>query len=158
MPFLLPFAAWLATAQDPAPQPAVPTPRERALAQLRQLGWLAGTWVLQDGPLTTEEHWRPLQGTTLLGTSHTYDASRTRFFEYLRITLVGDQVAYVALPGGGVAATFRLARLADGVVEFEDPEHDHPQRIRYEKTDHGIKATTCQLDGSRAMVFDFKTR
>ncbi len=148
----------LAGTQDPAPKPGEPDARARAAAQLQQLGWLAGTWVLHDGTSTTEEHWRPLQGTTLLGTSHSFDQQRTRFFEFLRITIQRDRVVYVAMPGGGAAVTFPLAKLAADVVEFENAAHDHPQRIRYQKTDAGVTATISQLDGSRAQTFEFKAR
>jgi len=149
----------LGAAQDPVPKPAeAGGARAQARARLQQLGWLAGTWVLQDGGTTTEEHWRPLQGTTMLGTSHSYDDKRTHFFEFLRVTISKDKVVYVAMPGGARATSFALAKLEDGVVEFENAAHDHPQRIRYEKTGVGITATIEQLDGTRAMKFEFKAK
>ncbi|MBL8728461.1 MAG: hypothetical protein JNM25_08530 [Planctomycetes bacterium] len=158
LPTLLSTLMLLAGGQDPAPKPGAPDARARAAAQLRQLGWLAGTWVLHGDTSTTEEHWRPLQGTTMLGTSHSFDARRTHFFEFLRITIERDQVVYVAMPGGGAAVTFPLAQLEADVVEFENAAHDHPQRIRYQKTDAGVTATISQLDGSRAQAFEFKAR
>ena len=41
---------------------------------------------------------------------------------------------------------------------FENPEHDHPQRIHYVRTDEGITATISQMDGSRATEFAFERR
>jgi hypothetical protein len=143
----------LPTPQDP--QPTAPAARHD-LDTLKRLSWLCGTWSLQDGDATTEEHWRPVQGTMILGCSHTFDASKTRFFEHLRIVLTRGQVSYLAMPGGKPPTAFVLQKLEDGVVEFENPKHDHPQRIRYEKTDGGIKATVSLLDGTRAHVFDFR--
>ena len=93
-----------------------------------------------------------MQGTTLIGTSHTYDGERTHFFEFLRITAMHGQIAYLASPGGPQPTAFLLSKLEDGLVEFENEEHDHPQRIRYERTEAGITAT---VDGSRAQVFAF---
>lgn len=149
----------LASTQDPTPKPAEPGPaRAQAQAQLQQLGWLSGTWVMRDGTSTTEEHWRPLQGTTMLGTSHSFEAKRTHFFEFLRITLQKDQVVYVAMPGGGTATAFALTKLEPGLVEFENAAHDHPQRIRYQKTEAGVTATIGQLDGSRSMQFVFTAK
>jgi hypothetical protein len=52
--------------QDPAKKPA-DAPAKIDPSTLKQLEWLCGTWVLEDGKVTTEEHWRPLQGSTLLG-------------------------------------------------------------------------------------------
>jgi hypothetical protein len=134
---------------------------------LREFAWLSGTWgYTSEEGVTTEEHWRPLQGTTMLGTSHTFDAKSTRFFEFLRVAQRGDGVAYVAQPGGGAATPFALARHgtgADGAVvgsfvEFENAEHDAPQRIRYERTATGLRATISQLDGTGVASWDFTAR
>ena len=142
--------------QEPQKQPPASAEPTSGAAELAKLAWISGTWVLQKGGKTTEEHWRPLQGTTLLGSSHTFDDTKTHFFEHLRITLMRGQIAYIAMPGGAAPTVFRLSKLEDGVVEFENAKHDHPQRIRYEKTDGGITATISQLDGSRASAFVFR--
>jgi hypothetical protein len=140
------------------PPPQDPAPKADPAQQLAQLAWISGTWVLEEKGVTTEEHWRPLQGTMLLGTSHTFDRERTRFFEQLRIAVQGDQLAYIASPGGGPSTAFVLSKLGADAVEFENKQHDHPQRIRYEKTAAGITATISQLDGSRAMAYVYKKR
>lgn len=41
---------------------------------------------------------------------------------------------------------------------FENDKHDHPQRIRYEKTAAGMTATISQLDGSKAARFVFRRK
>jgi hypothetical protein len=154
----LPFPLAL---QDPAPaKPATVNadalvPGKMDAAVLKRLEWLCGTWVLQDGGKTTEEHWRPLQGTTILGTSHSFDAQKTHFFEHLRIELRRGTIAYVAMPGGAAPTTFPLVQADDRAVVFENGKHDHPQRIRYEKTDAGMTATISLLDGSKAASFVF---
>jgi hypothetical protein len=151
---LLPFAA-----QDPArplpPAPAAPAQAKTDATGLQSLEWLCGTWVSEDGPTTTEEHWRPLQGSTLLGSSHTFAGGTTRFFEHLRIAPVRGTLAYVAMPGGAAATVFPVSKLEPRAVVFENGKHDHPQRIRYEQTDTGMTATISQLDGSRAQRFVF---
>ena len=91
-----------AVPQEPQRQPAA-AEKKADRADLEQLVWISGTWVVQNGGRTTEEHWRPLQGTTLLGSSHTYDDAKTHFIEHLRITLMRDKIAYVAMPGGAKA-------------------------------------------------------
>ncbi|MBL8752888.1 MAG: hypothetical protein JNK15_06260 [Planctomycetes bacterium] len=127
-------------------------------ADLKKMDWLCGTWVSEDGGRTTEEHWRPLQGTTILGSSHTFDATTTHFFEHLRITARGGSIAYLAMPGGKPAVAFLLVTLDDGVMVFENPKHDHPQRIRYERTKDGVTATISLLDGTKAQSFVFKKK
>jgi len=148
--------------QDPSKQeePAVaigvtPPPKAALLADLQKLSWMSGTWVMERGGITTEEHWRPVQGSMLLGTSHSYGDKGSTFFEFLRIATVRDKLAYVASPGGSRPTTFPLAKLEDGVVVFENEKHDFPQRIRYEKTEKGVTATISLLDGSKAESFVF---
>jgi hypothetical protein len=146
----------LAQPQDPGqPRPVDLTPGQVDPKLLQRMAWLCGTWVRQEGGKTTEEHWRPVQGSTILGSSHTYDATRTHFFEHLRIMASRGGIAYVALPSGTKATAFLLTKLEDGVLEFENPDHDHPQRIRYEKTTTGMAATISQLDGSKLQRWAF---
>jgi hypothetical protein len=144
--------------QDPPKQsPAPAEPKKFDAAELGKLAWLSGTWVLKHGGTTTEEHWRPLQGTTLLGSSHTFDDTKTHSFEHLRITAMRGTIAYIAMPGGADPTVFLATKIEAGLVEFENPKHDHPQRIRYEKTADGLTATINQLDGSRAQSFVFQS-
>lgn len=146
----------------PAERPSTPadalTPGKVDPALLQKLAWLSGTWVLQEGDKTTEEHWRPLQGTTLLGTSHSFDTKRTTFFEYLRITAMKGSIAYIAMPGGAAPTVFQLAKLEDGVMVFENEKHDYPQRIRYEKTTAGMTATISLIDGTKPTAYVFQKK
>ena len=149
--FLLPLLF-----QEPKPQdPAPPAPAKIDPAEMKKLAWLSGTWVMEKDGVTTEEHWRPLQGSTLLGSSHSFTAEKTVFFEHLRISAGRGTIAYVAMPGGKQPVVFPLAKIEDGVVVFENGKHDHPQRIRYERTEKGVTATISLLDGSRAESFVF---
>lgn len=162
------FAALLVLApQDPVPAPPPkPAPSATAPAQapaanrfgpeaMAKLAWISGTWVMKQGESVTEEHWRPLQGSTLLGSSHTFGGERTMAFEFLRIGEVRGQIGYVAMPGGKAPTTFLLETLADGVAEFVNGEHDYPQRIRYERTEKGLTATISRLDGTKVLSFVF---
>jgi hypothetical protein len=133
-------------------------PQEPNHPDLAKLSWLAGTWELKDGERTTEEHWLPLAGSTIMGLSHTYDATRTHSFEFLRITLQHGRIAYVAQPGGGQPVPFLAVEIDDTQAVFENPKHDHPQRIRYERTEAGVTATISLLDGSKAASFAFRRR
>jgi Domain of unknown function (DUF6265) len=133
-------------------------PKGLAPEAITALAWIAGEWELKDGEQTTVEHWLPLAGSTMMGVSHTYDSKETRFFEFLRITAMNGTIAYVAQPGGGKPVPFLAAKLSDSEAIFENPKHDHPQRIRYAKTEKGITATISLMDGSKAADFVFGRR
>lgn len=140
--------------QDPTPASAL-EPGKMDPALLKKLAWVCGTWRQEDGDIIVEEHWRPLKGTTILGTSHTYDGEQSHFFEFLRISHRAGSISYIPMPGGGPPTLFRLVRLEDGLMVFENPKHDHPQRISYMRTEEGMTAMISQLDGSRASSWDF---
>jgi hypothetical protein len=121
----------------------------------QKLAWLAGTWEIKDGEKTTEETWFPLKGSTMMGVSHTYDSKRTQFFEFLRIMVKKDMINYIPQPGGDPPVAFAIKELNDEVAVWENAKHDHPQRIRYERTEKGMTATISMLDGTKAMSFVF---
>ncbi len=139
-----------------SPQDAQP---ERATSQdTPKLAWIVGTWERTEGNKTTIEHWLPHAGTTIMGMSHTYDSKRTYFFEFMRIATHGGRIAYIVQPGGDRPVLFRAVKVTEEEAVFENPEHDHPQRIRYEKTEQGMTATISLMDGSKATEFVFKRR
>jgi hypothetical protein len=160
VPALLSLCALpLLAPQDPAPAPKPAEPPAKIdPSTLQQLEWLCGTWVMQRGGTTVEEHWRPLQGAMLLGTSHTFTAGRTRAFEFLRIGASKGTLAYVASPNGAAPTVFPIAKLEHRAVEFVNEQHDYPQRIRYEQTDAGVTATISLADGGKARAFVFAAK
>ena len=137
--------------QDTAPEPVTS-------ADAPKLAWLVGTWERTEGNKTTVEHWQPHAGTTYMGTSHTYGENRTYFFEFIRIATHGGRIAYIVQPGGGSPVLFRAVKVTDEEAVFENPEHDHPQRIRYVQTEDGMTATISLMDGTRATEFAFERR
>lgn len=138
------------------PQEAPPEPVTSKDAS--KLAWIVGTWERTDGDQTTLEHWLPHAGTTFMGVSHTYSEKRTHFFEFMRIATHGGRIAYIVQPGGDPPVLFRAVKVTAEEAVFENPEHDHPQRIRYVRTERGLTATISLLDGSRASEFVFERR
>lgn len=118
----------------------------------------AGTWERTEGNKTTVEHWLPHAGTTIMGLSHTHDSKRTHFFEFMRIATHGGRIAYIVQPGGDSPVLFRAVKVTEEEAVFENPEHDHPQRFRYVKTEGGMTATISSMDGSKATEFAFERR
>jgi hypothetical protein len=120
-----------------------------------KLAWLVGTWEIKEGDKITEETWFPLKGSTMMGVSHTYDSKRTHFFEFLRIMVKQDMINYIPQPGGDPPVAFQIMELDDNVAVWENPKHDHPQRICYERTEKGMTATLSLLDGTQSKSFVF---
>jgi hypothetical protein len=124
-PFLV-CAAVLSHAQTAAPR-----------ATIKDVAWMAGTWVSTDGARTVEEHWTSPAGGAMLAVSRTIVAGRLAEFEFLRIVERDDRLVYVAQPNGRPATEFAMTRLDSRSVTFENPEHDFPTTIRYAARDDG---------------------
>jgi hypothetical protein len=122
--FIMLIATWVSL----APQPK---------ATIDQASWIAGCWSRQAGDRSTEEHWMKPAGGTMLGMSRTIAKGRTSEYEFLRIVEQDGTLAYVALPSGQKEATFNLTVLKPGELVFENPKHDFPTRVIYQRQPDG---------------------
>nr|WP_316643427.1 DUF6265 family protein [uncultured Roseateles sp.] len=106
-----------------------------ALAQqteLASLSWLSGCWAAEGGEPGSVEHWLPPAGGTMLGLSRTVKKGKTVEHEFLQIRANAEgRLVYIALPSGQKETTFTLVSTSGGVVTFENPQHDFPQRVIY---------------------------
>lgn len=114
--------------------------------------WIVGHWCTQDSVTVTEEIWLPKYGQTLLGMGRTRNANSTVSFEYLRITGDIGEISLVAQPGGRPPTHFLLTRSTENSATFENPEHDFPQRIAYERRGQNLLATVAGADGNGFQV------
>ena len=127
------FAAALtgvAMAQQPVPE------------GIQQLEWLQGTWQRDDLPQgrSGDEVWRR-EGDALVGAGSSYRDGALRFREQLRIVQEGAQVFYVAdVPGNPAPVKFRQTHQQGQSVVFENPAHDFPWRIEYQREGERLTA------------------
>jgi hypothetical protein len=114
---------------------------DQAKPTLDSLAWLAGSWVGEARGVTMEEHWTAPKGNSMIGVHRDVGKGRTLSFEFLRIVQEGDQIVYLAMPGGRSPATpFPLKDVSDSRVVFENPKHDFPQRVIYWKDGADLRA------------------
>ncbi len=95
------------------------------------LAWLAGHWAGPVGRAAAEEHWIAPAGGAMLGVSRTIVKERMVAFEFLRIEKRGNDIFYVAQPGGRPPTSFKLTQYTATTAVFENPQHDFPQLISY---------------------------
>ncbi len=114
--------------------------------QVDRLAWLSGCWTQPRANGVVEEQWMAPRGGSMLGMSRTVVAGATVEYEFLRIAVIEGALAYVARPSGQAEAAFRLRSLEDGLVVFENPSHDFPQRIIYRRNADGT--VTARIEGT----------
>lgn len=100
--------------------------------EMTKLAWISGCWK-SEGNVQTEEHWTKLEGQSMLGMGRTIANGKTVSHEFLQIRERDDGIFYIAQPNGGTAVSFKLVKINDNEAVFENPQHDFPQRITYQR-------------------------
>ena len=96
------------------------------------LAWLAGTWSFERNGRVVTERWTEPAGGMMIGTSQTVAKERTVEYEFIVIRADAEgNLLYVAKPSGQAETTFKLVRLTEREVVFENPAHDYPQQVSY---------------------------
>lgn len=103
--------------------------------KIDDLQWMAGHWAATIDGVEMEEQWLAPSGGLILGVHRDVrrddKGGRAISFEFLRIAMTKDGIAYLAQPGGQPATAFKLVSSTPGKVVFENPAHDFPTRILY---------------------------
>lgn len=77
------------------------------------------------------------KGEAMIGMGREMNGAKLDFHEYLRIEQRNDGLVYVAQPMGRKETQFRLTKENKNTLVFENPEHDFPNVIEYQKRDDG---------------------
>jgi hypothetical protein len=118
--------------------------------------WLAGAWSNADGERWTEEFWTHPRGGMMIGASREGRGETLRSWETIRILRQPDgSLVYIPMPNGGPPVEFALVSQDASSIEFANPAHDFPQRIRYWREGERLNAEISMLDGSRAVRWSY---
>lgn len=123
----------------PVPMPPLPAPEVESAVSLDSL---LGHWVRADGQ--GSETWVQA-GEHLVGVGFEVAEGRTHAFELLSLGATNGGTEYVAMPGGDSRVAFPL--VDPGQLLFENPAHDFPTRIRYERQGESLSARVEGPDG-----------
>src|SRR4051812_39211992 len=104
---------------------------------VQDVKWLAGCWELTRNGRHIIEQWAAPEGGTLIGMSRTVAGGKTSEYEFMLIREGARGLEYVAKPSGQPEATFTSVRASSNEVVFENPAHDFPTRISYQRTADG---------------------
>lgn len=134
---------------------ALPSPTADDLRDLP--GWLAGTWAMQDGSAWAEEVWTDPRDGMMLGLGREGFGGQVQTWEVVRIQRrPGGGIAYIAQPRGGQSVEFVQTVASDQAVEFTNPMHHFPQRIRYWREGQLLMAEISKMDGSEAVRWNYR--
>ena len=119
-------------------EPVTETPEEPAkmYAQLEKAEWLLGFWgnTSPEGNLT--ENWEKTNDSVYAGHTYFVIGKDTVFTESITLEEANGKLAYVAAvsdQNGGKAIRFEMTSGTENQLVFENPKHDFPQKITYNK-------------------------
>lgn len=117
----------------------------------QDLDWLVGCWESFEN--YSKEVWVKNPDGTLLGFSASIERNEIAFYELLYIREVGGVLTYTAHPSGQNPAVFVISDRDEQRLVFENPQHDYPQRIVYEREGDALTAAISLLNGGRRLSF-----
>ena len=80
------------------------------------------------------------RGASMVGMSRTARPNGLAGFEFLLVRERGDHLVHIAHPSGQQKTEFVSTTTSAGKIVFENPEHDFPQRIGYERAGTQLSA------------------
>ena len=90
--------------------------------------WLKGYWLSCDDGAQTAEAWIGDGSGTLVGVNQSPGS-----FEYMRVAKGANGFSFFGSPQGAPAVEFPAVERTASSATFENPAHDFPQRVRYER-------------------------
>ena len=131
--------------------------RAQTLAQPQLPAWLAGTWAMEDGANWADELWTDPRGGVMLGVARTGFGPELQSWEIAQIKTRKDgSLAYVVQVKGQDPVEFPLVLISAEAIEFANPAHDYPQRIRYWRQGKLLMAEISKTDGSKAQRWNYR--
>jgi hypothetical protein len=97
------------------------------------LSWLAGYWLSCRPERQVSETWTGPREGVMSGVTVTTRPGRPVQVEFARIAARDGVTAFHAVPDGQPPADFAVRTLERRRVVFENPAHDFPQRVIYER-------------------------
>lgn len=129
----------------------------QTLAQPKLPGWMAGTWMMEDGASWSDEVWTDPRGGIMLGMARMGFGPDLQSWETTQIKIKRDgTISFFAQPNGKPPSEFPLVLISEQAIEFANPAHDYPQRIRYWRQGKLLMAEISLMDGSKAMRWNYR--
>jgi hypothetical protein len=110
----------------------------------QKLDWLEGTWTrtnVKPGR-SAKEIWQKISATEWHGLGISMKGTDTSFVEKLKLLIKDNTIFYVAdIVENKEPVYFKLTSITDNSFTCENPQHDFPKKIIYQKEGDKVKAT-----------------
>jgi hypothetical protein len=123
------------------------------------LAWLSGSWAQRSPESTMEVQIGSVAGDMVLSHWKSVDAqSKVDFFEFEKIVITDQgQVVLTPYPFGQEGVSFPATEISETQAVFENPAHDFPRKITYEKLANDRLGVRVEGEGDgQPLVIDFE--
>ncbi len=130
-------------------------------AQLAALKFLAGNWVADKFGAKFEAHYSTPENGAVLSLSELKKGDQVLFYEFEVFRVQKGAVWFTPHPKGSRSTSFKLAKLEENKVTFENKRHDWPQRLVYHrKSEKNLVVTLSSpwAKKNKIDVYDFKRK
>jgi hypothetical protein len=131
---------------------------QASFAQNNLFDFLQGTWKMDGKEIY--EHWDKLNNYSMKGVSYAIDDEQIVIFEYLEMLSDNDIVIYVATAVGendGLGIAFTMTR-SDSIFSFENPQHDFPKIITYQKISDNEMTVKISDGFSKEIIYSMRRK
>lgn len=119
--------------------------------------WLSGTWMMEDGASWSDEVWTDPRGGIMFGIARTGFGQQLLSWQSAQIRFkLGGQVSLFVQAQGGTPVEFPLVLISEEAIEFANPSHGYPQRIRYWRQGKLLMAEASRIDGSEVTRWNYR--
>ena len=132
---------------------------QNANEDFKKLDWLEGTWTRQElkPGRTGYESWQKISTTEWKGTGVNLKGTDTAFVEKLKLIMKDETIYYVAdIADNKELVYFKLTAITQNSFVCENPQHDFPKKIAYQKEGKKLRATISGDGKSFDYLFEKK--
>lgn len=113
---------------------------------LKDVSWLIGNWSSKGKTSTFHESWAAPVKNSMTGKGRELMGAKEVFHEQLRLEKRPSGLVYIAFPQGQKKTEFRLTKENENTLIFENPTHDFPKMLTYEKRKDGTLSISIAGD------------
>ena len=128
-------------------------------ASIKSAAWIGGCWRLEAKGRVVDEQWMAPAGDVMLGMARTVRDGRLDEYELTLLRQVDGRLDYEAHPVRQPTAVFSSTWVSDTLLIFENPRHDFPKLVAYQK--RGADSLIARVAGGnqpsdRAILYPYR--
>ncbi|OGU28513.1 MAG: hypothetical protein A2057_02175 [Ignavibacteria bacterium GWA2_35_9] len=127
---------------------------------MRSFHYLEGKWIIEDSDKNIHEEWKKENETLLTSVSFYVKNGDTTNTETISLEKIGDDIFYIPIVEHNQGhVRFKLTSLIENKAVFENPGHDFPTKIVYEKINNdSLNASIEGMIKGKLKVIDYPFR